>query len=67
MGGSVDLRRTHPWNVPGRYGWVGGTGTAGYIIPSTQTVVVWLSQVELGGPDDAAAIADVLTHAAQSP
>jgi CubicO group peptidase (beta-lactamase class C family) len=67
MGGSVDLRRTHRWNVPGRYGWVGGTGTAGYIIPSTHTVVVWLSQVELGGPDDAAAIADVLTCAAQSP
>jgi len=67
MGGAVDIRRRHPWNVPGRYGWVGGTGTAGYVIPSSQTVVVWLSQVELGGPDDAAAMADVLTYAARSP
>jgi CubicO group peptidase (beta-lactamase class C family) len=67
MGGGVDLRRTHPWNVPGRYGWVGGTGTAGYVIPSSQTVVVWLSQVELGGPDDADAMADVLTYAARAP
>lgn len=67
MGLGVDLRRTHPWNVPGRYGWVGGTGTAGYVIPSTGTVVVWLSQVELGGPDDAATMTDVLTYAAQSP
>jgi CubicO group peptidase (beta-lactamase class C family) len=65
MGGSVDLRPTRPWNVPGRYGWVGGTGTAGYVIPSTGTVVVWLSQVELGGPDDAATMADVLTNAAE--
>ena len=27
FGGSVDLAPTEPWNVTGRYGWVGGTGT----------------------------------------
>lgn len=65
FGGGVDVRRRDPWNVPGRYGWVGGTGTAGYVIPSTETVVVWLSQVELNGPDDAVALAEVLTCAAE--
>jgi CubicO group peptidase (beta-lactamase class C family) len=66
FGGGVDVRRTDPWNVPGRYGWVGGTGTAGYVIPATGTVVVWLSQVEMNGPEDTSAMADVLTYAAQS-
>ena len=66
FGGGVDVRRKDPWNVPGRYGWVGGTGTAGYVIPSTDTVVVWLSQVELTGPDDATAMGEVLTYAAST-
>jgi CubicO group peptidase (beta-lactamase class C family) len=64
FGGGVDVRRKDPWNVPGRYGWVGGTGTAGYVIRSTDTVVVWLSQVELRGPGDATAMGEVLTYAA---
>lgn len=54
FGGSVDVHLTETWHVPGRYGWVGGTGTAGYVTPSTGTVTVWLTQVELGGPDDVA-------------
>ncbi|HEX6256184.1 MAG TPA: serine hydrolase domain-containing protein [Euzebyales bacterium] len=65
FGGSVDLAAVDPWNVVGRYGWVGGTGTAAYIIPSSGTVVVWMSQVELAGPRDFAAMAAVLTWAAQ--
>ena len=48
----------------GRYGWIGGTGTAAYVIPSTGTVVVWLGQVELTGPDDMTAMVEVLTYAA---
>ena len=31
-GGSVDVAPIDPWNVPGRYGWVGGTGTAAHIV-----------------------------------
>ena len=50
FGGSVDIVPTDPWNVPGRYGWVGGTGTAAYITPSTGAVSILLTQVELGGP-----------------
>jgi len=64
FGGGVDVRLEDPWNVVGRYGWVGGTGTAGYVIPSTGTVVVWLSQVELSGSQGMAAMAEVLTYAA---
>ena len=63
-GGSVDIREREPWNVLGRYGWVGSTGTAGYVIPSSDTVVVWMSQVELRGPDDFASMSHVLGYAA---
>ncbi|THA77778.1 class A beta-lactamase-related serine hydrolase [Streptomyces sp. A0642] len=50
FGGSVDVEKTDPWNVPGRYGWVGGTGTTAHIIPATGTVAIMLSQVEMAGP-----------------
>jgi CubicO group peptidase (beta-lactamase class C family) len=49
-GGGVDITLTEPWSVRGRYGWVGGTGTAAYVTPSTATVSVLLTQLELGGP-----------------
>jgi CubicO group peptidase (beta-lactamase class C family) len=65
FGGAVDIRLKDRWNVLGRYGWVGGTGTAGYVLPSTGTVVVWMSQVELEGPEDFAAMSEVLAYAAQ--
>lgn len=50
FGGAVDIARLHPWNVPGRYGWVGGTGTSAYVTPADGRVAVLLTQVELGGP-----------------
>jgi CubicO group peptidase (beta-lactamase class C family) len=34
----------------GRYGWVGGTGTAAHISPETGTVGILLTQVQLAGP-----------------
>ncbi|MFC7303900.1 serine hydrolase domain-containing protein [Streptomyces monticola] len=49
-GGSVDVAPTQPWNVPGRYGWVGGTGTTAHIVPSTGTVTILLTQREMTGP-----------------
>jgi CubicO group peptidase (beta-lactamase class C family) len=50
FGGSVDVEAIDTWNVPGRYGWVGGTGTAAHITPSTGTVTILLSQVAMTGP-----------------
>ncbi|MGB7979755.1 MAG: hypothetical protein WCF36_03055 [Candidatus Nanopelagicales bacterium] len=39
------------WNAPGRYGWVGGTGTAAHVNPLHDTVSVILTQVGVSGPD----------------
>jgi CubicO group peptidase (beta-lactamase class C family) len=64
FGGSVDVEPIEPWNVPGRYGWVGGTGTAAYITPTTGTVTVLLSQVEMAGPSFPALMRDFWRYAA---
>lgn len=53
FGGSVDITPAHPWNVPGRYGWVGGAGTCAYVVPSTGATTVLLTQLELTGPSPA--------------
>jgi len=50
FGGSVDIGAIDPWNVPGRYGWVGGTGTSAHITPSTGTVAILLTQVAADSP-----------------
>jgi CubicO group peptidase (beta-lactamase class C family) len=50
FGGGVDIARLEPYNVLGRYGWVGGTGTAAYIVPSTDTVTILLTQVGVESP-----------------
>jgi CubicO group peptidase (beta-lactamase class C family) len=52
-GGGVDVERRQPWNVPGRYGWVGGTGTSAYVVPSDDSIAILLTQVQLGGPGGA--------------
>ena len=49
FGGGVDTSLIDPWNVVGRYGWVGGTGTSAYVHPYSGTVAVLLTQVGLGG------------------
>ncbi|WP_433462035.1 serine hydrolase domain-containing protein [Spirillospora sp. CA-128828] len=49
-GGSLDVERIDPWNVPGRYGWVGGTGTAAHLTPSTGTVTIMLTQLAATSP-----------------
>ncbi len=50
FGGSVDIATTEPWNVPGRYGWVGGTGTTAHLVPATGTVAILLTQLEMSSP-----------------
>ncbi|MBA9043322.1 CubicO group peptidase (beta-lactamase class C family) [Streptomyces phaeogriseichromatogenes] len=63
FGGSVDIDRTNPWNVPGRYGWVGGTGTAAHVIPAAGVATILLSQVAATGPVPAAVIRDFWRYA----
>jgi CubicO group peptidase (beta-lactamase class C family) len=50
FGGSVDIAAIDPWNVPGRYGWVGGTGTSAHITPSAGRVAILLTQVAADSP-----------------
>ncbi|GAA3186414.1 serine hydrolase domain-containing protein [Nonomuraea roseoviolacea] len=64
FGGAVDVARTEPWNVPGRYGWVGGTGTSAHVIPSTGTVAVLLTQVGVDSPVPSPWIRDFWRYAA---
>ena len=64
FGGSVDVEAIDPWNLPGRYGWVGGTGTAAHIVPSTGAVTILLSQVELAGAASPGLMQDFWRHAA---
>ncbi|MET9604332.1 serine hydrolase domain-containing protein [Streptomyces sp. NPDC006512] len=63
-GGSVDVERRDPWNVPGRYGWVGGTGTAAHVVPSTGAVTILLTQLEMSGPTPPALMRDFWRYAA---
>ncbi|MFD9357022.1 serine hydrolase domain-containing protein [Streptomyces sp. NPDC060031] len=64
FGGSVDVAPVDPWNVPGRYGWVGGTGTAAHVTPSTGAVSILLTQLELSSPTPPALMREFWTYAA---
>ncbi|NUK05598.1 serine hydrolase domain-containing protein [Streptomyces lunaelactis] len=66
FGASVDVEALEPWNVPGRYGWVGGTGTAAHITASTGTVTILLSQLEMAGPSFPALMRDFWRYAADA-
>src|SRR4051794_17577610 len=63
FGGSVDVEPTQPWEVPGRYGWVGGTGTAAHVIPPTETVTVMPTQREVTGPPPTPTMGEFWRHA----
>jgi CubicO group peptidase (beta-lactamase class C family) len=58
FGGSVDVAAIDAWNVPGRYGWVGGSGTAAHLTPSTGAVTILFTQVEMTGPTPPAIMRD---------
>lgn len=64
FGGTVDTEVLNTWNVPGRYGWVGGTGTAAYVDPKHGTVSVLLTQVELSAPESTRVLESFWTAAA---
>jgi CubicO group peptidase (beta-lactamase class C family) len=64
FGGAVDVEAIDPWNVPGRYGWVGGTGTTAYITPSTGAIAILLTQVAANDPVPPAVMRDFWRYAA---
>jgi CubicO group peptidase (beta-lactamase class C family) len=66
FGGSVDIAAIDPWNVPGRYGWVGGTGTSAHITPSTGTVSILLAQVAADSPVPAEWMRDFWRYTAEA-
>ncbi|MBL1073831.1 beta-lactamase family protein [Nocardia sp. 2] len=49
-GGSVDIAVTEPWHAPGRYGWVGGTGTSAYHEPGSGRIDIVLTPVAVDSP-----------------
>ncbi|MFI1014344.1 serine hydrolase domain-containing protein [Streptomyces sp. NPDC020965] len=66
FGGSVDVTALDPWHVPGRYGWVGGTGTAAHLDPSSGRVAILLTQRELTGPTPTDLMRDFWRYAADA-
>ncbi|WP_028800867.1 serine hydrolase domain-containing protein [Streptomyces sp. 142MFCol3.1] len=66
-GGQVDIAPLDPWNVPGRYGWVGGTGTTAHLVPSTGTVAVLLTQVAMENPTPTPLMRDFWRQTADGP
>jgi CubicO group peptidase (beta-lactamase class C family) len=64
FGGSVDVDHIDPWNVDGRYGWVGGSGTAWHITPANGSVTILLTQTEMTGPRTPPLMHDFWTYAA---
>ena len=65
-GGQVDVAPTDPWNVPGRYGWVGGTGTTAHVVPADGTVAILLTQVSMTDPTPTPLMRDFWRSAAGS-
>ena len=51
----------------GRYGWVGGTGTAAHVAPSTSTVGILFTQVQMSGPTPPPLMRQFWQHAFGAP
>jgi CubicO group peptidase (beta-lactamase class C family) len=64
FGGAVDVEAVDPWSVPGRYGWVGGTGTSAHVVPATGSVHILLTQLAATGPVPATQLRDFWRYAA---
>jgi CubicO group peptidase (beta-lactamase class C family) len=66
FGGSVDVAELQPWNVLGRYGWVGGSGTCAHVVPATGAVAILLTQRAMTGPASTPMLHAFWTYAAGS-
>lgn len=65
FGGSVDIAPRDPWNVKGRYGWVGGTGTAAHIVPEQNMVTILLTRTAMTSLAPAPVMRDFWRHSAR--
>jgi CubicO group peptidase (beta-lactamase class C family) len=66
LGMSVTTARKGIADTPGRYGWIGGTGTLWYNDPREDVVAVFLSPRMMQSPDDTGPADDFLTLAYQA-
>jgi CubicO group peptidase (beta-lactamase class C family) len=63
LGVGVDTARVEPWNVPGRFGWVGGLGTSAYSDPTNDFIGAVFTQRLMDSPKAGAVFTDFWTHA----
>lgn len=66
FGGSVDIAPIDPWNVAGRYGWVGGSGTMAHVVPSTGQIAILFTQVAMDSPVPPPLMRDFWRYAADA-
>jgi CubicO group peptidase (beta-lactamase class C family) len=64
QGGMVDIAPRKPWQAPGRYGWVGVSGTSLHVQRDRGTAVICLTSRELWTADDTAVLERLWTAAA---
>ena len=60
----MDISTAGPGTVPGRYGWVGGSGTSAHIVPDRGSVAILLTRVGVGSPVPSTLFRDFWTFAA---
>jgi len=61
----IDVERIAPWNVPGRYGWVGGSGTSAHVDPVGHGITILLTTVALENPAPPAVMREFWAHSAR--
>jgi CubicO group peptidase (beta-lactamase class C family) len=66
FGGSVDIKRTSLYRVPGRYGWDGGFGLSAYTDPREQLVGILFTQRLMDSPEPPQSFEDFWTSAYQA-
>jgi CubicO group peptidase (beta-lactamase class C family) len=64
QGGAVDIAPREPWQAPGRYGWVGVSGTSLHVRRDRGTAVICLTARELWTARDTAVLERIWTAAA---
>jgi CubicO group peptidase (beta-lactamase class C family) len=66
FGGSVDVTNRDQWNVPGRYGWIGGCGTTAHVVPATGSVSILFTQMSMTSPTPPPIMREFWRYAASS-